>query len=229
MDGNWVKTDFREELVAIVLITILGAGSAFYVIRNKGNNSDNFAGAGQPQVLGAADQPAGNKSNEAVIVPATKPPPPVTAAPSVMTTPSPTASASPSAKPSATVDPMDQSINIGTNQTFDKEQVKVSFVNPRVNTNIEGSLRIFSVDVVIANKKYEGSDGLPNRVLANVIKDGKLIASEVLMENSENQKIHKGEQLTFTAKLHLFEGTDVKEIVYNPGLGIEKIIYPVIK
>jgi hypothetical protein len=124
---------------------------------------------------------------------------------------------------------MDQSINIGTNQTFDKEQVKVSFVNPRVNTNIEGSLRIFSVDVVIANKKYEGSDGLPNRVLANVIKDGKLIASEVLMENSENQKIHKGEQLTFTAKLHLFEGTDVKEIVYNPGLGIEKIIYPVIK
>jgi hypothetical protein len=213
------QLDFRDEILALGLVSVLAIGASGWILTHQNTKPGaKTTPSLQENILGAKTDSTDNS-----LLPA----PTTIALPPTSPLPTPISTASASATPIPTIDPTEQTITVGRDQVFDLEKLRISFRTPRVSSNSQGTLRVFEVDVILANKKMDAPGGLSNRLFAEIIKDGRTIADDVLMETTENLKVYPGQQLSYKASIHLFEGTDVKDITYKPENGIENIIYQI--
>jgi hypothetical protein len=199
LDWNKFTTGFGDELVATALVLVLGMGGSFYLL-NKGV----FGQEEQPAVIQIKTLGVSDQNGNPVVLPSPVPPsgtplPLPTLAPDVVTVP------------------------FGQEGVYDYEQYHLEIGTPHFEFKTSINNRKFVASIKLTN--YSVDAGLPNRLSATLIKDGKVIQQQVSLSLSESKALAPKETATYNASLSLIEGTDISEIIFSPGSGLPESIH----
>lgn len=197
---------YRDELIATALVLSLGVFGTFFLtaamLRDPEVEAAKAAASKKPEteaqaalrelgeVLGQ-----GTQNNQPVERP--------TPTRSLVLTPTPT------------IGPYDTEVIYGSGGQYLNGSYELLIQNPKISFDARNSVsRKFVVEMVIRNISVEA--GITNRLTASIVKDGIMIVPKAAMSVSESKLIRPGEQLTFEARISLIDGTDVKELFFEP-------------
>lgn len=200
LDWNKFSTGFGDELIATALVLVLGMGGSFYLL-NKGvfSGADEQPAVIQIKTLGVSDQNGNPIALPTPMLPTGTPLPLPTLAPDVVTVP------------------------FGQEGVYDYEQYHLEIGTPYFEFKTSSNNRKFVATIELTN--YSVDAGLPNRMSATLIKDGKVIQQQVSLSLSESKSLAPKETATYTASLSLIEGTDISELIFSPGSGLPESIH----
>ncbi len=219
--NNFLRS-FQEELITTGLVMIMAVGGSYYFLdlafqdtgRVEGLMVDESALAEVEQAKREElNQAGGAKFEQADGAELSQ----------ELETPRPSPTIQPTARPTASPTPNWIEIPYRPNREYENDDYLLSFSRPRV---MVGNGRIFQVDVQLLNKGIDG-DGLYNRLVATVLKDGEIIVQQAAMSNSQVKVLEVGEKVTYTASLSLIEGTDVSQVIFDPGESLPQVTYQV--
>ncbi len=200
LDWNKFTTGFGDELIATALVLIVGMGGSFYLLE-KGV----FSGTEeQPAVIQIKTLGISDANGNPVILPSPLPP-----------------SATP--LPLPTLAPDVVTVPFGQEGVYDYEQYHLEIGTPHFEFKSSNSNRKFVATIKLTNYNVEA--GLPNRLSATLIKDGKVIQQQVSLSLSESKTLAPKETATYNASLSLIEGTDISEVIFSPGSGLPESIH----
>ena len=114
-------------------------------------------------------------------------------------------------------------VPFGQEGDYDYEQYHLEIGTPHFEFKSSNSNRKFVATIKLTNYAVEA--GLPNRLTATLIKDGKVIQQQVSLSLSESKTIAPKETATYNASLSLIEGTDISEVIFSPGSGLPESIH----
>lgn len=213
LPDNYVS-NFREELLASGLVLLLLAVSSFYAVSRM------FSQRESTKVTDTA-------SDLAAVLKALTPEPEKAAVlgDAVEIKSQTEAGVSQELALSPTPDPLDTEVLFGKGGTYDYPEYKLQIDSPRLSYNLKSpQKRKFMADITLTNKIITG--GLPLQIEASIIKDGAVIVSKTAMSVSQGKVLQSGESQKTEARISLIEGTDVKEILFQPLGGLPQIIHP---
>ena len=127
-------------------------------------------------------------------------------------------------QPSPTLGPMDTEIIFGVEGQYSYDAYQLNLNQPRISYNLqEKESKKFVVNVTLKN--IDAVEGLPMNLFASIIKDGSLLAPKVAMSTTESKIVLPGEEVVYQARVSLVEGTDVKEIFYEPKTQKDQVVH----
>ena len=188
---------YRDELVTMGLVFVISAVGIFFM-------TSRFL-APEPSVSSTAQAPLPTQQSVLGEQSTTTPPTP-TYKLGIIT---PTAGVASSA-----ATPTPAQVPYGAGRSYAYENYQIEFLDPRLIFENGAERRRFVIDVVIKNISVVS--GIKNSLAAAIVKDGNVIVPEAPLSLSESKLILPSQQLSFTARLSLIEGTDVVTLTFAP-------------
>lgn len=199
---------FRDDLIASAMaLSLLVVGSFVLTAVYFGQETDSKVSPSpaiaSPQTLGAVDVASPTPIN---LLPS--PTLVATHAAGLVATQSATAAAE-----GAVVAPV---VPFGDDGTYDFSAYTIAFSKPRLEFDAaKNTKRTFVVEVTLTNKTV--LEGLETRLVASIVKDGKVIVPSAALFVPNRQTVPVNQQAVFRAEINLVDGTDVRELRFEPG------------
>lgn len=206
MDKSWWDS-FKEELIAIGLILMITTFGVFFITAKivspkKSTETQLLPTKTQAQV--AMDEMAKVLGEQQI-------------EPTRMLTPTMELEIEmASATPTSVLGPEVVEVFYGVGGLYDNEIYRLEINSPRLTWESakQGSRKLI-IDVTLYNKT--ASSGFSNNLTASIIKDGVIIAPKAALSVSQSAILYPKEKISFQARLSLIEGTDVREIFFEPS------------
>lgn len=134
-------------------------------------------------------------------------------------TPLPVASLSPRTVEASEGATVFSEVPYGQNGDYDFSEYSISYRNPRIVFDAKtNSRRKLVVSVWIKNKMV--IEGIDSKMSVSIVKDGVIIVPNAAMHIPQPKRLLVNEEAMFEASISLIEGTDVRELKYNPGANL---------
>lgn len=206
---------FRDELMATAMTLSLLVVASFVMVEvlvNDGSKSDveTLTTETSSQTLGVIDE-----SQPAVLnlVPS---PSPTTILQSANEMASDSALTDRPATSAAEGDVVAPVVPFGDDGSYDYAAYSIVFSHPRLEFDAsKNTKRTFVVEVTLTNKTV--AEGLETKLVASIVKDGKVIVPAAALFVPNRQTVGVNQQAVFQAQINLIDGTDVRELRFEPG------------